>query len=556
MISWMLQNAASVALLTAAVALVCKLCRLSPPLRHALWLIVLVKLMTPPLVSWHWSIPDVTSYLRRVIPVSDQSVAGSTKSFAGLTESTAVREFGQETRGASGRIVDSGKREKAKWREVAVAHWAQSVGLADRRRLIPALFGVWLLGALALAVRQMAEILRFWRRLARAKPAPELEIRLLGIASQLQVKCPKVVILADLKQPFLWCIGRPMLVWPATLDEPFLCQSGRSVMAHELAHLRRRDHWVCWLTLFAGWLWWWYPLYWYVHRKMEENAELSCDAWAVWFEPNSRRAYAEAVVEVWKQGAPAIGSVPAFITGRAPHKLLERRLRMIMRANVPRKLSAYKAVLVALVAAMVLPIWSASPGEGERKAKEGESAATPRLRDGEGPARSGPRDGEGSRVAGTREGEGTRRRVAREGDVLSVSAPREGGTQASTLGDFKPDTPREAELYRMVLQLERELKALRQELNQLRTAGPERRRGDLERPVAATRPERSVSREGDRPAGSTNAPREGDSNVRRGVREGDRSPEALAPAKESPERDRRSESGEPAKRVSPEGERR
>jgi len=556
MISWMLQNAASVALLTAAIALVCKLCRLSPPLRHALWLIVLVKLMTPPLVSWHWPIPDVTSYLRTVIPVSDQSVAGSMKSLAGLTESAAAREFSQETRGASGRIVDSGKREKTKWRGVAVVHWTQSVGLADRRRLMPALFGIWLLGALALAVRQMADILRFRRRLARAKPAPELEIRLLGIASQLRVKCPKVAILADLKQPVLWCIGRPMLVWPATLDEPFLRQSGRSVMAHELAHLRRRDHWVCWLTLFAGWLWWWYPLYWYVRRKMEENAELSCDAWAVWFQPDFRRAYAEAVVEVWKQGAPAIGSVPAFITGRAPHKLLERRLSMIMRANVPRKLSAYKAVLVALVAAVVLPIWSASPEEGERRPREGDRTVAPRNGDSQEPARSGPRDGEGSRVAGTREGEGTRRRVTREGDVLSVSAPREGGPQASTLGDFKPETPREAELYRMVLQLERELKALRQELNQLKASGPERRRGDLGRPPAATRPEGGVSREGDRPARSTNAPREGDSNVRRVVREGDRRPEGDTPRSESPERDRRSENRETEKRVSPEGERR
>ena len=66
----------------------------------------------------------------------------------------------------------------------------------------------------------------------------------------------------------------------------------------ELAHLRRRDHWIGWLQLVAGCLWWWHPLYRYVSRQVRANAELACDAWVVTLMPSARRAYADALLEV------------------------------------------------------------------------------------------------------------------------------------------------------------------------------------------------------------------------------------------------------------------
>jgi len=49
------------------------------------------------------------------------------------------------------------------------------------------------------------------------------------------------------------------------------------LIVHELAHVRRRDHWVGWLELLTGLLWWWNPLYWYARHQLRENAELACD---------------------------------------------------------------------------------------------------------------------------------------------------------------------------------------------------------------------------------------------------------------------------------------
>src|SRR5262245_40288169 len=55
MLWWLAQNALAAAVLAIIVAAVCRLGRFSPPVRHALWLVVLIKLLTPPIVAWPWS---------------------------------------------------------------------------------------------------------------------------------------------------------------------------------------------------------------------------------------------------------------------------------------------------------------------------------------------------------------------------------------------------------------------------------------------------------------------------------------------------------------------
>src|SRR5687768_14713772 len=55
---WTIQSLAVSAVLAAAVWIVCRIGRLGPVSRHALWLVVLIKLLTPPLVAWPWAVPN------------------------------------------------------------------------------------------------------------------------------------------------------------------------------------------------------------------------------------------------------------------------------------------------------------------------------------------------------------------------------------------------------------------------------------------------------------------------------------------------------------------
>ena len=77
------------------------------------------------------------------------------------------------------------------------------------------------------------------------------------------------------------------------------------MLAHELAHLKRRDHWVRWFEAVVLGFYWWDPIAWWARREMERTEEEACDAWVVSLLPAAGGAYAEALV------APA-ASCPAF----------------------------------------------------------------------------------------------------------------------------------------------------------------------------------------------------------------------------------------------------
>ena len=51
----------------------------------------------------------------------------------------------------------------------------------------------------------------------------------------------------------------PKLLLPAHLVKTLGRDRWRAIMIHELAHIRRGDHWVSRLELVAGLIWWWNP---------------------------------------------------------------------------------------------------------------------------------------------------------------------------------------------------------------------------------------------------------------------------------------------------------
>src|SRR5207249_3369307 len=59
MLWWLVQNTVVAAVLAGLVALICGVARPRPAVRHALWLVVLMRLMTPPLIDWPWTAWDV-----------------------------------------------------------------------------------------------------------------------------------------------------------------------------------------------------------------------------------------------------------------------------------------------------------------------------------------------------------------------------------------------------------------------------------------------------------------------------------------------------------------
>src|SRR5262249_20630737 len=110
-----------------------------------------------------------------------------------------------------------------------------------------ALAALWLGGALlwaAVAAGRGARLPRL-RRPARSAPA-DLQEQTRALAARLGLaRCPGIWLIPARVSPLLWALGRaPRLLLPAGLWERLSPEQRETLLAHELAHLRRRDHWV------------------------------------------------------------------------------------------------------------------------------------------------------------------------------------------------------------------------------------------------------------------------------------------------------------------------
>ena len=210
------------------------------------------------------------------------------------------------------------------------------------------------------------------RLLRFAVPAPDdLQAEAGRLAQQLNVHSPRVWLMAGQLTPMLWVWGwTPRLLIPAGLLDRLGPRQRQALLAHELAHWRRRDHWVRRFELLVLGLYWWCPLVWWARRELQQAEEECCDAWVVWLLPDAARDYALALVQTvdFLSGARAV--LPPAASGIGHVQSLRRRLTMIMRGTTPRALTVGGVLAVLALGALLLPfmpIWAQRPHPAKTK---------------------------------------------------------------------------------------------------------------------------------------------------------------------------------------------
>lgn len=212
---------------------------------------------------------------------------------------------------------------------------------------------------------QVTKLCHWQRKLIVSAPTPAwLLDEVQTLAARLGVKPPVVQVVSGSGSPFLWCLGKPRLIIPDELLTQLGVAAWPGVLVHELAHLCRRDHWVSWVVLVTGWVWWWHPLFWLVRRQLRLHADLACDAWVLHELPQQRRQYAETLIEVTRLYAASVLPWPAMaMASAALRRSFRRRLHMVMREQVSCRLSRWSLAGLGLLALLLLPGWSGTAAD-------------------------------------------------------------------------------------------------------------------------------------------------------------------------------------------------
>ncbi|MEO6193493.1 MAG: M56 family metallopeptidase [Thermoanaerobaculia bacterium] len=223
------------------------------------------------------------------------------------------------------------------------------------------ILGVWALGALVLLAAFGRSFLRLGQRL-RSRPrivggTIHAQLRELaaeaGLGGAVRLSCSSRVPV-----PVALGIRRPEICVPPRALAGLTDEQQEGMLAHELAHLARRDpFWLVLRQVIACALFF-QPLNWVARRRLREISEMLSDEWAV-ARTGRPLSLAGCLAEVagWSVGTPAL-PVPGMADRPSS---LGRRIRRLLDETRSPENPARRAWLAAAMGVLVIAVAAAAP---------------------------------------------------------------------------------------------------------------------------------------------------------------------------------------------------
>jgi beta-lactamase regulating signal transducer with metallopeptidase domain len=318
--------------------------KLRPGMRYVLWLAVLVKLVLPPSLALPTSVAWwVRPQARAQRPASNVHTAVT---YSPVTEPGVLKPaFMPEP-------------------------------------LPPALSlaGGVLAASAAVSFALFAFVLRRWRQVSR-QAAMRAKGNVPGSLADLleEERCSvglrrrvKIRLMEGPVSPALFGLLRPVILLPQSLAQRLPEAQLRSVLLHELIHMRRGDVWVnCAQTLLQI-VYWWHPLVWVANHRIRQAREEAVDESVMLALRNDRESYAPALLEVARLVLHRPSASLGVIGILESHGSLCQRIEKLTSFHPPRKAGVTLASILyaATLGALALPMGNAPPENSQTDAAD------------------------------------------------------------------------------------------------------------------------------------------------------------------------------------------
>jgi uncharacterized protein (TIGR03435 family) len=230
-----------------------------------------------------------------------------------------------------------------------------SEDLPLRRMLTSGLMMIWVTGSVVVL---FVWALR-WRRMARlvgrassitdgsvVEALSRIEARSTPEASTLRI------VASDARhEPGVFGLRHPVLLWPRGIEERLTDRQIEAILAHEIAHVSRRDNLTAALHMLVEAIFWFHPLAWWIGAWLVEERERACDedVIASGSDPN---VYAESILKTCQFYVEAPLVCVVGVTGSD----LKKRIERIMTSRQGSRVTGWKRVLLAATACIAIAI--------------------------------------------------------------------------------------------------------------------------------------------------------------------------------------------------------
>ncbi|QEG39284.1 M56 family metallopeptidase [Roseimaritima ulvae] len=400
----LIQQSAQVTVLIVCVLGLVRLCAKNRPhLAHALWGLVLLKCLTPPI----FALPLSPFCLLQ--PASEAAATRPTEPVQIAQRATLTEVAPQQKSTSRPRAHDF--RTPSSWHPSKDAFTASSsppsiapvndvltsnstVGESRGPRFVQWAVAAWAISAGVCLLVAAMRLSWFLRNVRKARVEPNASTQ--QILRQLLRDLPKrrfsfrrrvrVVVVDSLIGPAVVGILRPRILLPRVLESECTAGELRILLGHELTHIRRGDLWWALLQTIACCLWWFHPLVHWVSRWFDRVTELSCDEETVASLHCQPAEYARSLLSVLER-KHLLYSAPA-LPGVRPVELTAKRMERIMQLSHNAKASRpWWVRLVMLFGALALlpgAAWSVAseqdlPQPNKYRVEQAPLASSPTL---------------------------------------------------------------------------------------------------------------------------------------------------------------------------------
>ena len=406
---WLLQTTLIASVVICLILLIQKMLggKLGPRWCHALWLVLLIRMILPWAPSSRMSLLNLIPSWDRQIQRAQPSEAAEQQgpSGAGQTSDTAEGIPAQKSESD----VTIQNRLIPEPGAIADIRIESQPWLVSLRRVLPVL---WLAGATVIGVYLLTSNFALWRIVKRDRPLVKQTLLELFEECKAQMGVQSLVVVvpsSQIRSPALFGFIRPRLLLPLEMLEKASREEMRYVFLHELAHLRRHDIYLGWLTSLLLVLHWFNPLVWFAFYRMRSDRELACDGLVLArTQKEESQEYGQAIVSLVRRFSRS-RPLPAMAGILESKSQLKRRITMISQFKKNSyHWSPLAVALIVLLAGVSLPnavgskkpvsFWPKSePGISLRRIKTGPMSdfSSPPSLDGRYLCDLGSRDAEG-----------------------------------------------------------------------------------------------------------------------------------------------------------------